>query len=98
MLVNDSDSPQQRDMWQWQAGGKAGVLAYPRGLFYVASRSCRTQRQCSILVSCRQEIAVLEVAPDRDGAWLACKLKIDAASREQELTETGQFGRWMSKR
>jgi hypothetical protein len=95
MHVNDSGSPQQRDMWQWRAGVEAGVLAYPRGLFYVASKSCGMQRQCSILVSCRQEIAVLEIALDGDGAWPAFKMKIDAASREQELTGTDQLGKWL---
>jgi len=43
----------------------------------VVSESCKVQGQCLILVGCRQEVLVLEIALDRDGTSLAFEGRID---------------------
>ena len=53
-----------------EVGGKAGVTAYPQGLFHVVSKSCKMQRQCLTLVIAGKRWYAL----DRDGASLAFKV------------------------
>lgn len=74
--------------------GKAGVLAYPRGLFHVVSESCKVQGQCLILVGCRQEVLILEIALDRDGASLAFEGRMDDGRGVERAATDRDMAAW----